>query len=65
VPLRTARTVLGQPILEESYQLILDALDRHVRTVPFLFGSRPSLADFGLYGPLQIPKRKRNIDRRE
>ncbi len=44
----------NRPILEESYRLILDTLDRHLRTKPFLFGSRPSLADFGLYGQQQI-----------
>jgi glutathione S-transferase len=47
-------TEQNRPILEGSYRSILDALDRHVRTTPFLFGSRPSLADFGLYGQLQI-----------
>ena len=33
---------------------LLDTLDRHLRTMPFLLGSRPSLADFGFYGQLQI-----------
>ena len=47
-------TEQNRPILEDSYRLILDTLDRHVRATPFLFGSRPSLADFGLYGQLQI-----------
>ncbi|HTR86615.1 MAG TPA: glutathione S-transferase N-terminal domain-containing protein [Reyranella sp.] len=47
-------TEQNRPIIEESYRLILDTLDRHVRKTPFLFGSRPSLADFGLYGQLQI-----------
>jgi glutathione S-transferase len=47
-------TEQNRPILEESYRLILDTLDRHVRMTPFLFGTRPSLADFGLYGQLQI-----------
>jgi glutathione S-transferase len=30
----------------------LDALDAHFAAVPFLFGTRPSLGDFGLIGPL-------------
>jgi glutathione S-transferase len=47
-------TEQNRPILEDSYRLILDTLDRHVRTTPFLFGTRPSLADFGLFGQLQI-----------
>jgi glutathione S-transferase len=47
-------TEQNRPIIEESYRLILDTLDRHVRKTPFLFGSRPALADFGLYGQLQI-----------
>jgi len=47
-------TEQNRPIIEDSYRLILDTLDRHVRGTPFLFGSRPSLADFGLFGQLQI-----------
>jgi len=47
-------TEQNRPILEDSYRLILDTLDRHFRVAPFLFGTRPSLADFGLYGQLQI-----------
>lgn len=47
-------TEQNRPILEDSYRLILDTLDRHFQTAPFLFGTQPSLADFGLYGQLQI-----------
>ena len=47
-------TEQNRPIIEESYRFVLDTLDRHVRHLPFLLGSRPSLADFGLYGQLQI-----------
>jgi hypothetical protein len=47
-------TEQNRPVIEGSYRFVLDTLDRHVRTIPFLFGSRPSLADFGLYGQLQI-----------
>ena len=47
-------TEQNRPVIEDSYRFVLDTLDRHVRTIPFLFGSRPSLADFGLYGQLQI-----------
>jgi glutathione S-transferase len=47
-------TEQNRPIIEESYRFVLDTLDRHVRTIPFLFGSRPALADFGLFGQLQI-----------
>jgi hypothetical protein len=41
-------------VIEESYRFVLDTLDRHVRHLPFLLGSRPCLGDFGLYGQLQI-----------
>ena len=44
----------NRPVIEDSYRFVLDTLDRHVRALPFLFGSRPSLADFGLFGQLQI-----------
>jgi glutathione S-transferase len=47
-------TEQNRPVIEDSYRFVLDTLDRHVRAIPFLFGSRPSLADFGLYGQLQI-----------
>lgn len=47
-------TEQNRPIIEDSYRFVLDTLDRHVRHVPFLLGTRPSLADFGLYGQLQI-----------
>jgi len=47
-------TEQNKPVIEDSYRFVLDTLDRHVRTIPFLFGSRPSLADFGIYGQLQI-----------
>ncbi len=47
-------TEQNRPIIEDSYRFVLETLDRHVRALPYLFGSRPSLADFGLYGQLQI-----------
>ncbi len=47
-------TEQNRPVIEESYRFVLDTLDRHFRELPYLFGSRPSLADFGLYGQLQI-----------
>jgi glutathione S-transferase len=47
-------TEQNRPIIEDSYRFVLDTLDRHLRTHQFLFGSRPSLADFGLFGQLQI-----------
>src|ERR1700739_192760 len=45
----------NRPIIEDSYRFVLDTLDRHVRTIPFLFGTRPSLAHFWLLGQLQNP----------
>ncbi len=47
-------TEQNRPVIEESYRFVLDTLDRHFRTLPFLLGTRPSLGDFGLYGQLQI-----------
>ena len=40
------------PLLDRWTDLQLDALDRHFADQSFLFGSRPSLGDFGLIGPL-------------
>jgi hypothetical protein len=39
-------------IVAEWTRDMLDVLDRHFAELPFLFGSRPSLGDFGLMGPL-------------
>jgi glutathione S-transferase len=47
-------TEANRPIIEESYFRLLDILNAHVPHMPFLFGSRPSLADFGLFGQLII-----------
>ena len=41
------------PVIKESYWRVLNALAPHVRVDRFLFGSRPSLADFGWFGMLK------------
>lgn len=40
------------PAIEASYEALLRDLDAHFATHPFLFGTRPSIADYGLIGPL-------------
>ena len=40
------------PIIEESAAAIMRLIDRHVTQEPYLFGTRPSLADFGWLGQL-------------
>ena len=40
------------PVIEASYRRFLGLLDAHIGNGPFLFGQRPSAADFGLYGQL-------------
>jgi hypothetical protein len=50
-------TILGatpenKPLLEESYRRILAAFEPHVGMTKYLFGSRPSLADFAWFGQL-------------
>lgn len=41
------------PIIEASYRRILAILESNLRRDGFLFGSRPALADFGLFGQLK------------
>ena len=41
------------PLLEASYMRVLDALETTVANGRFLFGTRPSLADFALFGQLR------------
>jgi len=40
------------PLIERWSEAHLDALDRHFAGMPFLLGTRPSLADFALSGPI-------------
>ncbi|SIN69426.1 Glutathione S-transferase [Parasphingorhabdus marina DSM 22363] len=40
------------PLIEKSTRAILQALEEHVVNRHFLFGSRPSLAEFAIYGQL-------------
>ena len=39
-------------IIESSYVRLLELLDVHFQTAPFVFGARPASADFGLFGQL-------------
>ncbi len=41
------------PLIEATYHRVLAILEANVRRDGFLFGSRPSLADFGLFGQLK------------
>jgi glutathione S-transferase len=45
-------TPANKPLLEESYRRILAAFEPHVGMNRYLFGSRPSLADFAWFGQL-------------
>ncbi|WP_150304661.1 glutathione S-transferase family protein [Pseudomonas saliphila] len=40
------------PLIERSFENLLDILDAHFAQHPFLFGGRPSVADYGLIGPM-------------
>jgi len=42
------------PIIKETLGRVMRALEPHVGYGRFLFGSRPALADFGLYGQFHI-----------
>jgi len=45
-------TETTRPIVEKTFLQVLDILEAHLETSVYLFGSRPSLADFGLFGQL-------------
>lgn len=47
-------TETTKPVIEDSYRRVLAALEAGIQTQEYLFGTRPSLADFGLFGQLQI-----------
>ena len=40
------------PIIEKSYKRFLKIMENHLSNFPFLFGYRPSSADFAIYGQL-------------
>lgn len=40
------------PEIEASYEQLLDTLNVHFAEHPYLFGGRPSIADYGLIGPM-------------
>jgi glutathione S-transferase len=40
------------PLIEASFKRVLEILDAHLASRPFLLGSRPAMADFGLWGQL-------------
>ena len=40
------------PVIEDSYKRFLGIFDRLIQRHEFLFGNRPSSADFGIYGQL-------------
>jgi glutathione S-transferase len=46
-------TEANKPVIERSYERVLDALEPQVGYGQFLFGSRPSIGDFGLFGQLK------------
>ena len=45
-------TAENRPLLQSTYEELMSAMEAHMATQLFLFGSRPSIADFGLYGQL-------------
>ena len=51
------RAVVGSteanlPVIESSYERLLDVLQTHLAEMPFLFGDRPGRSDFALFGQL-------------
>ena len=46
-------TPQNKPIIEQSFHELLAILDSFVTRDEYLFGSRPALADFGLFGQLK------------
>lgn len=40
------------PAVEARYEAFLDAFSEHLKARPYLFGTRPSIGDYGLLGPM-------------
>lgn len=45
----TAATI---PVIEASFEQLLDTLEAHFAAHPYLLGGRPSIGDYGMLGPL-------------
>lgn len=45
-------TPATMPLIERSYEELLNVLEAHFARYPFLLGGRPSIGDYGLLGPL-------------
>jgi glutathione S-transferase len=41
-----------RPLIEASFRRMLEILDAHLASRPYLLGGRPAMADFGLWGQL-------------
>ncbi|GAA6129761.1 glutathione S-transferase family protein [Halopseudomonas sabulinigri] len=39
-------------LIEQSFEQLLEVLEAHFAMVPYLLGGRPSIADYGLIGPM-------------
>ena len=46
-------TPKNKPVIEDSFHRILTLMECHVSMHDFLFGTRPSLGDFGIFGQLK------------
>ncbi len=42
----------NRPVIEESYLRVLRLMEEGLKETPFIFGARPTLADFGWFGQL-------------
>ncbi len=42
----------NRPVIERSYERLLDLLDAHLAGQPYLLGDRPGRGDFGIFGQL-------------
>jgi glutathione S-transferase len=42
----------NRPVIEESYLRVLRLMEEGLKETPFIFGGRPTLADFGWFGQL-------------
>jgi glutathione S-transferase len=45
-------TPQNRPVIEESYLRVLRLMEEGLKETPFIFGGRPTLADFGWFGQL-------------